>query len=338
MFFHDPTTFTAVLLLIYVYFISVLITKKSKTDFLFWAMMFLTYFIYASDLNFAILAENIIAIWNILLKGTELPTLTYYGNFFKLSLVDQLKVMLVNFANYIVMSILSIFGIVVLAKKKLPTLRPPNSKSISFYYLMAAIFIFGIATFIPTYLVWRIYYRIFYNIRFTIPFLSALTISFVEQKFPRNVRKIFASFILFIIISVSILQVFPYQPLIPKESVRGISFPVQEFRLIVSVYQRFTLRFLNTYNNGFNIYLEDSIRWISYAFMDLYKQKLITSSDPIIQNAKPGNQSLVVISPSSRTNYIIYSKAVTVMDYFLEAGQNYSLLYTNNEWYIFGNP
>jgi len=338
MFFHDPTTFNTLLLLIYMYLISVLITKKSKIHLLFWAIAFLTYFIYVSDLNFAIFAEHIMRLWNILSKGAELPTLTYYGTFSKLSLVDQSKVLVVNFANYMVMSILSTFGILLLAKKKLSNLRPLNSKSISFYYLMAATFTFGIVTFLAGYSVWRTNYRILYNIRFTVPFLSALTISFLQQKFPENVRKIFTSFVLFIIIYVSILQVFPYQPLIPKESVRGMSFPVQEFRHIATVYQRFTLRFSNTYNDRFNMYLEDSIRWISYAFMDLYKQKLITSSDPVIQDAKLGKQSLVVISPSSRANYIIYSRAVMVMDYFSEAGQNYSLLYTNGEWYIFGNP
>jgi hypothetical protein len=277
-------------------------------------------------------------IWSVLLKRTELPILTYYDTFLKLSLVDQLKVLVVNFANYVVMSILSIFGILILAKKKLSTLRYLNSKCISFCYLMAAIFIFGAITFLVGYLVWRISYRIFYNIRFTIPFLSALAISFLQQKFPENVQKIFTSFVLFIIICISILQVFPYQPLIPKESVRGTSFPVQEFRLIVTVYQRSTLCFLNTYNYRFNMYLEDSIRWVGYAFMDLHKQKLITSEDPIIQNTKPSEQSLVVISPSSRANYIVYSHASAVMDYFSDTSQNYSLLYTNGEWYIFRNP
>jgi hypothetical protein len=337
IFFHDSTTFITLLLLILMFFISVLSTKNSKIPFLFWVAAFLIYFIYLSNFNLTFMVEFLVQQWNILLKGSELPTLTYYSTFFQLPLMDQIKILVVNFANYATLSLLSIVGIIVLTKKKLPNLRSSNSKYIAFYYLIISIFIFGVITFLVGYLAWRISYRMFYNVRFTLPFLSALAISFFQQKFPKNTKKIFTLFVLFILIFVSILQIFPYQPLIPKESVKDRSFPVQEHRSIVTIYQRSTLNFLNTYNERFYMSLEDSIRWIGYALIDSHKQKLIVSTDPIIYNVKPSEQSLVVVSPSSRANYIIYSYADAVMNYFLDVNQNYSLLYTNGEWYVFGN-
>ena len=106
--------------------------------------------------------------------------------------------------------------------------------------------------------------------------ISAFFIYKLTKK-KRHFRKIATVFlILGVVLYCSVLEIYPYQPLVPKIRINENYYYVTDFREIVTAYQRDVILFLNEFNDDYLAILHESILWTGYGLINISKQRLLS--------------------------------------------------------------
>lgn len=195
---------------------------------------------------------------------------------FEVSLWDQLRTFFVLQIHYAIIGALSLLGLFVflrrIRQKKL------NTKTKSFY--MHVLVLLGI---IVVYLLFTIGYGlallnyqrfIIYSIPFCIFFIGLFLLRlniFLGNVFSRiEVRNIAFASLLFVLFSLSLIQFFACQPLVPKVSVQGMNMPENEYlveiQLVNTVYQKEMISFAEQHSSKARIASDIVTRWQIYGF------------------------------------------------------------------------
>lgn len=297
---------------------------------LLWLLIYLTHFLYFSEFN---LTDFVLTIKNTMapLFKAESSTFLHYSTYFKLSLVGKMNILIVNYVKDAILMLTSLLGIWLILRKKIKFIA---SNIRGFYYRMSLIVIISLLVFGVTFLEWRPFSsRLVRYTQFTFPFLSGITLSYFLHKISSlSFGRILVSLLLFGLICVSFLQIYPYQPLIPGFHTNYRHYYVQEHRLVVPVYARSAVSFINTYNKDLSIAADSGTDKIMYGLINSSNRELINDEDPVF--SKKVRSSLIVLSISS-ANRIIYEQSSTYENFFLKMKRIRSSIYANGEYYIF---
>ena len=194
--------------------------------------------------------------------------------FFEVPLLAQIRVFLVLNIRYVVLGVLSMFGILVF----LGRLKKLNDKTKAFYTHLLVLL--GI---IALYLLYTISYGlamlqyqrfIVYSIPFCIFFTGLVFLRlniFLSNVFSRiEVRNLAFALVLFIMFSSSMIQFFPCQPLIPRASVLATDLPENEYLVEIqianTVYQKEMISFAEKHSLRARITSDIVTRWQIYGF------------------------------------------------------------------------
>jgi hypothetical protein len=206
------------------------------------------------------------------------------STFFQMPLIDELTFLVMYYASIAVFSVLMVAGLLVLVKK-----RPfRNSRLREQLYLPLICFLGGILIFAGfDSLTGRTeYIRFVYYALALSPLLVGLFLWFLDQHF-KNVHKktwiksliLFA--VIFSIISISLISIFPYQPMTPTANDISKSLPANEyifdFREVNTIYQLDEVHFAEEFSPANAIIACDRVtRWqiAGFANVTFYDQTL----------------------------------------------------------------
>jgi len=340
LFSHSPTSFFLLFSLVVASVAFILLkamrpsAKLQPSSFMImWIVVYLAYFVYVSDFDFLIFLQLSKTLMTRLLSGQEPLTVGYYRGFYELALHDQAKVLIVMFGRDAVAGLLSILALVVMFRLKF---KDNNLRR--FYYVLVLFSFLASCMFLLYLFIRPIGFVISRGLGYFLalsPFLVGLTLYFVQRRCHQFSRLILA-FTVFALICVSILQTYPYQPLIPIISTEYGDRYVMDYRQSNSIFQRALIHFVSTHNNQLDIATDDLTRWQMYGLTDPYYQYLISWETPGI--TKEMHASLTLISPNARANPMATGKNAVIYErYVREALQTRNLIYMNGESYIFLN-
>lgn len=191
------------------------------------------------------------------------------STFFSLSILDKISVLAVEHIKDALVILLCIIGLFILVKKFKPLNRPLFYR----FYVPLLFFICSIL------LVLVIQYAsgfgelqytrfIIYGIVFS-PFLTGLFFWHFDLHL-KNIKpflqKLFKILLLFSVISISLIQVFPYQELIPRNT-EGTY--IQDSRMVNTVYQQRMIGFAERFYCGGEITSDVVTRFQVYGFTDI---------------------------------------------------------------------
>jgi len=338
LFSHDATTFYLTLVMTII-FITLIYWKIIKSDEqyklellpLLWIFIYVYWFVHVSDYNFTRLMWFIRNNIHILLgiRHSPPPVIKFYKTFFELSLLDKVKVLAVNYLRDGIMILLSLSGLIIIRRNKMVYAK-------RYYHVTSILFVANLLVALLTFIVWRrASTRLILYSNPLFPLLCGLSsFSLLREK---SFKRVVKALIFFTLISLSTLQVYPYQPLIPRIQTKYGLYYVQDHRLINTIYQRSVAFFLNLYDEYLDIAPDAGIHPTLYGLMDLPKHRLIMEEEPIF--SQKIRSPLIVFSPSTRSNPMpnFWKFGIAYHDYFLKSIQTKSILYSNRGWYIFLN-
>jgi hypothetical protein len=214
----------------------------------------LSWWMYRSGLVFNVIVQ----------KGSELisnwsnPTRPPIpSKFFNLSLLDQLKVVMLHHIDFLLLAALSILGIWTIWKG---SRWQQTRKSYSFHLILI---IEGLlTTFLIAQMVLRIgqieYSRLIsYAIALTPFLIGPAFVQFsrsLKRKANKQLTQVVLGVSLSILIAISLIQAFPYQPLLPKSAIikeeLGVSEPLLYMHSVLSNQQVCMLDFVNTHRTS----------------------------------------------------------------------------------------
>jgi len=339
LFSHDTTTFYLILMMT-VILITLIFWKIIKSDEryklpllpLSWVFIYLFWSIHVSHYNFTQLVWFVRNSIHILL-GTghsSPPVIEYYKTFFKLSLLDKIKVLTISYIKDGIMILLSLSGLIFIIRHRNKMMYVKR-----YYYVVSILFIVNLLAASLIFIVWRAFStRLILYSNPLFPLLCGLS-PFSQLKEENSFRRVAKALIFFTLVFLSILQVYPYQPLIPKIQTKYGLYYVKDFRLINSIYARSVVFFLNLHDDHLSIAPDAGIHPMLYGLMDLPRHRLIMEEEPVFSHEI--QSPLIVFSPSIRSNPIpnTWKYATAYHDYFLKSIQNKSIVYSNGDWYIF---
>lgn len=190
--------------------------------------------------------------------------------FYQISLFEELRVLAVYYTEDVIIALAIFGGLLVLLKR----FRSKNDDLFKNLYLpvtclLSSILLVVVFQFLTNF--GDIEYRRFISYAVILsPFFSGLTFWHIDQKLRMSklsrLRVPIAASILFICISLSLIQIFAYQPLIPTANVLSKELPANEYildlRSVNTVYQRNMILFADSYSaNDANVTSDFVTRW-----------------------------------------------------------------------------
>jgi hypothetical protein len=289
------------------------------------AVLGFAHFIISSDLNLVTLISLFKKLGESLLAGEPPSAITYYGGFYQLSILGKLSVLEVKMGGFILSLFLSILAPVAIFRMKLQ-----DGSLKRFYYALAvpatiALSIAILSQFIRSNLVQRgqLYFTAFS------PFLVGITIYWlIRPKFQR-LRNVILAVIMFSLILVSLLQFYPYQPLVPKISSDHTDYYAMDLRAANTVYLRSMLYFLNMYDSRLKIATDDVTRGLMYALSSSSIIALVTTENPL-STGITAQLALVSFDENARP-FVSGKEAIQYIQDVNNATMNRSLIYTNGK-------
>lgn len=191
------------------------------------------------------------------------------STFFGVPLFDKFRILLLYYARDAVVSILSFVGIFVLLKYFLPSHRNLVRK----LFLPLVCFIGAILLLLGfDFVTGRSEYVRFIAYALALsPLLVGFSFWGIDKRFSRglrirHVKSILVFIIIFSTLCISIVQIFPYQPLMPKANVLSKALPANEFLFDVqeinTIYQVSMISFASNFSpNNLNVTSDLSTRW-----------------------------------------------------------------------------
>jgi len=329
---HDVTSFFVLACLSFVLFANlftktVKYSKYSKTNSLLnltIVLLILIHFVFASSFNFPRLLFLIKdSIWSLFLRGSPVA-FEYYQSFFELNLLQKVSVLAVRFAKNAILIFLSILAPLAIWRLKLD-----NNDLKRFYSKLAIPTVFALLLFILPLFVRPLVSRGLIYLSAFSPFLAGITIFwFIYSK--RHFENTILAVIVFSLISISIIQIYPCQPLIPQVSTEYGNYYVADWREVSTIYTRSMIYFVATYNIRLNVWADDITRWEIYGLTSPTFQSLLTwhpSSSPLVLLSHAGDAHVI---PSARD-------AVAHEQYLQNASRENSVIYNSGKSLILFN-
>jgi hypothetical protein len=262
-----------------------------------------------------------------LLASEQPKVVEVYGTFFKLSLLERIRVLIVGYAQYALTLLLCIISVILIFKDRKSIMHSTRD----FYYIVSIVFLFSFISFLVSAYLWvNTVHRILNYISLFAAFLIG---SFMSKLSQRN--KIFLLTTILIFLLISTLQIYPCQPLIPKRPTLYGEYYVQERRFINTIYHRSLAEFIDSYDDQLSIASDGILLSQMYGFLSSSKQKLISNEN--ILNEETLQSNLIALSPSTDANIIIYSYAEKYLNMFMNLTETKSIMYTNGKSYVLLN-
>lgn len=123
------------------------------------------------------------------------------------------------------------------------------------------------------------------------PFLTGLVLWYLDECFQKKeIGRIFIALFLFLCISLSLIQIFPYQPMVPRANVLSEDLPEDEyifdFRGVNTVYMESVVSFAERFSPGDARISSDTVtRWQIYGFANHSFSSRHTRYSPLEPNA-----------------------------------------------------
>jgi hypothetical protein len=271
-----------------------------RTDFLFPTLILgvscFTLWIYQADFYLNDFLVNALK-----LIFTRKMTSTIPSEFFRLSLADESSIFAVRFSNYAVVAVLSIVGLLVLYRMS----RKTSGRRLKDLYTCVLSFLFVVIILLVPYInsfqSHTIEERYVVYLLVLIPFLAGFGLWRIHMPSPFGKFHALTAFayslVVFSLISVSLLQIFPCQPLVPKTD--GVY--VVDYRAANTIYQRSMINFAEHYSKtGLKIASDSITSWQIFGLTNssFYTDNLgqiypTIYEDPLTQNQTEANLILL---------------------------------------------
>jgi len=331
---HDVTSFFVliclVLALVFHFFTKrgkFSITYSRTTEF-FSVMIILVifaHFIFASSFNFSALLSLIRNSIDSLFTSASPVAFGYYQSFFELSLLQKLDVLAVRFAKNAILIFLSILAPLAIWRLKL---SDDNLKK--FYGNLAIPTFIALSLFILPLFVRPLVSRGLIYLSAFSPFLAGITIFWFICSRRYRFQNIILAVVVFSLISISIIQIYPCQPLIPQVSTEYGNYYIADWRQLSTAYTRSMIYFVATYNSRLNVWADGITRGEIYGLTSPTFQSLLTwhsSSSPLLLLSHAGDAHIIA---SAR-------EAIANEQYLQNASQKNSVIYNNGKSLILFN-
>jgi hypothetical protein len=262
------------------------------------------------------------------LAGKEVPFASHYGGFFKLTLYDEARVLTVELAKNLVTGLLCVLSIPVALK-----MRAKKDETNRLYYVLVLFSVVPAAMFLASSGGMVVKYRFWtYFSPFT-PFLVGIALwFFFYRQHPKNLarrRPIILAVFVFVLICISTVQTYPFQPLVvPQVKTEYGERYVVNFLVYVDFSQRSFISFLAKYNSRLSMSASSNVWWQIYGLTQQSFQELLT-----VHGEKQG--TLILISDTLPDSS---SASMEIENYTREAPKTENGIYTNGKSYCFYKP
>ena len=298
---HDVTSFFLLMILSAI-FIFLFIknqlkhSSESHRQFAFLALTFVavsvTHFIFVSSVDFSRLLKLGVSFLESLFFGSETGATTYYPGFSGLTFLDQARVSVVRFARDAITMIMIVLAPVAVYRLKL---RKSNSRFYEILYVstFVAVIVFFVSSYVRpsdqrgTEYLWGLS-----------PFLIGVTLFWFAGHGRGRFGRVRSFVIISSIILISSLQIFPFQPLIPKIPTSLGSFYVVDWRTINNAYDLSLVRFTGEHDSRMTLAVVAVTRWQIYGVTDVSFQSLLTWDDPTKDMNITADLILVSLDPN----------------------------------------
>lgn len=284
------------------------------------------HFVFAAEQNLITLIRLLKDTINSLIAGSPPVALKFYQGFFKLTLFEKFQVLTVRFIQSAILLFLSCLTPFAVRRLR----RTGHNLNLNFYYsLIFPVLIALLFFFIPLFIRPIMYRGLIYFSLFS-PFLVGTTIFWFVYGNGFNYQKIRLFIIIFLLIMISIIQLYPCQPLLPKVSTKYGTYYAIDLRQVSSTYTRAAIRFTSIYNYKLNVWSDLITRGEIYALTRPSFQSLLTwHSD---------RSHLLIITHVGRAHIIPSASDAFVNEQYLRSALNkINVVYNNGESYIFLN-
>lgn len=329
---HDVTSFFVLVCLAFVLFV-ILFAKAVKhskyieknTLFSVTIMsLILAHFVFVSNFNFSRIISLIQDSIESLFTSSPVA-FEYYQSFFELSLIQKLNVLAVRFAKYVI-----IIFLLILTPLAIWRLKLGNDSLNRFYRNLVVPSFVAFLFFILVLFIRPLEFRgIIYLSAFS-PFLAGTTLFWLIYSKQQRFENTILAIIVFSLISASIVQIYPCQPLIPKVSTEYGDYYVADWRQVSTAYTRSMVYFVATHNTRLNVWADDITRWEIYGLTSPIFQSLLSwrsFSSPLLLLSHAGNAHIIASAKGAIANE----------QYLQNVLQVNNILYNNGKSYIFFN-
>jgi len=288
-------------------------------------VMSFVHFAFASNFNLAtitlLVRDSIVSLFG----GKSPGAIEYYTGFYELTLLEKVPVLAVRIGGDVISLFLSILAPLAMLRLKL---KANNIRR--FYYVLAVPATLALWTLLLTMLIRpRIVSRgLIYFAAFS-PFLVGITIYWFINSGHYRYKNVILVAVVFCLISISLIQFYPCQPLIPKVSTSYSSYYVMDLRAANSIHQRSMVHFINVYNPGLSIATDPKTRDLIYSLSEPSIHALVTHEDPL----EKGIEARLILVSSDENALIILSgrQAIEYFQGVQSAIKNNSIIYTNGK-------
>jgi hypothetical protein len=272
---------------------------------------------------------------------TSLPS-----TFFRIPLIDKLKVFVLSSGRDAIFFALMVFGLLFLLKK-----LSPNNRYMTRFYVPLICFLGSILLFFGLDFATgdTNYPRFIYNALSLSPFLVGIFLWGIDKHFRNVRRKTLKSFVLFSIIFcsvlISLISIFPYQPLTPRANDMSKNLPANEyifdFRSVNTIYQVDMIHFAEIFTPSNASVASDVVtrRQITgFADIAFYNQTLWNSPLDTNLTALGQDWNICLLHYDGRAgplNEPVANRTKAVLDEF--RANNGDTVYDNGESFILVN-
>lgn len=331
---HDVTNFFLLILTLLALLFAKLKLFKSLRSLamlnLILIVVILSHFTLTSSINFSRLLFLIKQSFVSLFTKTQIMPLSpqgYYSTFFQLTLLDKIRVLLVGFASDAVLLFVLVLGFIAMLK-----LRFRDSKLVKFYQFLVLVFVIGALTFIlPLFISQYIINRGLSYVSVITPFFAGLGFFYLFYSKRKSLNKVIFLTVMFALVFVPFLQIYPFQPLIPKISNSSRSYYIVDWRQVNTAYDRSLISFVAMHDLKLKITTDNIFRSQMRALANATFEDLLTWSSPL---SKVKYGPLILISHPGASHIIPSGRdAVAIEQYLQRSLQENNVIYSNGEAY-----
>jgi hypothetical protein len=312
---HDVTSFFLVVTMIILLIMQRLmrsrsISANSRRSFTYLILAFVTiasaHFVFMSSYNMTTIIDMVRSSVSSLFARRTPGAIGYYSGFYRLDLLGQIVVFVVRIGRYAL-------SILLLAVSPVAIYRivRKNDALKRYYQTLAiptvvALLVFVMTQFTRSNLVDR---GLIYIAALS-PFFAGITIYWVVRS-SRRFSNIITALVLFGLLSASLIQFYPCQPLIPKIYDNGVGYYAMDLRSANTIYQRSMVKFVSLYDTNSTMATDPITTGLIYALTEPSTQVLLTGENPL----ETGIRAQLILASLDANAHPIVSGAQAV-EYF----------------------
>jgi hypothetical protein len=262
-----------------------------------------------------------------LLSAEQPQTVGYYQGFYGLTLLERVEVLFVRLAHDAVSFALMVPAALTIFVRARVKFQDTNLRK--FYQLVLLLSSIAISVFVASLFIRPLESRGTYYVLIFSPFLVGLTLFWLFYSRTSRSRNVVLAIVSFLLITISMLQVYPFQPLIPRVSSDPAIYVV-DWRAVNSIYDRSAINFIGTYDVQLSVAVDDIMRWQTYGLTEPSFQNLLTWDNARASLVLVAIDPAVHIIPSGRNAIAYFQNANNLV-------LNESILYTNGKSYVLLN-